>query len=86
MGVAQEHPLHPVFPAPLDVTILFRFEHNTVACRFQGSATMPVILARIPAAFYLAPDDFTLYLDGELIPPDSPLIAYDLYGKVIRIE
>jgi hypothetical protein len=86
LGFAQEHPLPSAFPAPFDVTILFRFEHKAVACRFQGLATMTAILARIPEAVYLAPDDITLYLDGELIPPDSPLIAYDLYGKVICIE
>ena len=86
IGAAHEHKPHPVFPAPYDATILLRFEHSTVACRFQGPATMSVIVARIPAVFPRAPDDVSLYLEGDLITPDAPLTAYDLYGKVVFIE
>jgi len=86
LGFAHEHPRHPAFPYPIDATILFRYEHNVVAFRIQGLATFTTILSRIPEAFNSVPDDITLYLDGEPIPPDSTLIAYDLYGKVICIE
>ena len=86
LGFAHEHPRHPAFPSPIHATILFRYEHNVVAFRIQGLATFTTILSRIPEAFNSVPDDITLYLDGEPIPPDSTLIAYDLYGKVICIE
>ena len=87
LGIA--HPLTslcPAFPSPVDVTILLRHEDVTVACRFQGLATVAAILLRIPQVFKSDPEDLSLFLEGELLPPDSPLIAYDLYGKVIRSE
>ena len=86
LGVVHVHPRHPAFPAPIDTTILFRHEYKVVACRFHGLATMTVILAQISEDFKCDPDDISLYLNGDLISPDAPLIAYDLYGKVICIE
>jgi hypothetical protein len=87
LGIAHPHPAcHPAFPAPFDATILLRHENEIVACRFQGLAPITVILVRISEVFSTDPGDIALLLNGDLIPPDSPLIAYDLYGKVICIE
>jgi hypothetical protein len=86
LGIAHPQPRHPVFPAPFDATILFRHENKIVACRFQGLAPMTVILVRISEVFSIDPGDIALFLSGDLIPPDSSLFAYDLYGKVICIE
>ena len=73
------------FPSPVDVTILLRHNQVTVACRFQGSASVTAIRRRIALAFNPPPEDSELILDGERLTDGSSLIAYDLYGKVIRI-
>jgi hypothetical protein len=74
------------FPAPLDSTILLRHENRTVPARFQGLAPVQAILDRSEMIFDIDPGDTSLFLEGDLISSDSNVIAYDLYGKVIRIE
>ena len=83
---APGHPPISAFPIPLDSAVFLRFENKSTACRFQGVAPMPEILARASKLPHTSPEDISLYLNGNLLSPDANINAYDLYGEVIHIE
>ena len=59
--------------------------HVSSSVTEQGQGTN-AILAQIAKDFKRDPDDISLYLYGDLISPDAPFVAYDLYGAVICVE